>query len=687
MGMDQLWGKLGRKSDVWEEVSDLGDDGVEEGFGKQSRWQSTAGCIIDGVQGQWRWLRSTLKTAIFTPSVLIPCLVLFVVMVVCGLLVVHGFETAETNSRKQTATAVAEQTDLFFVRVLENAFVPLFTIAQFIKELPEFHLLDNKIGERCDPQIDVYNCTQSTSIPVKPGKEITHRDMTTLMSTEYGQMIFNKFDDIAAGIKANSGLDRSIANMQIAPKGVVAAIHPMVNCDDYEGDYCMNSTGAWGHDLLNDPDRKGIAIATVPADGVVTAGPLKIIQGDDTFIARLAINFPPDEGVTPEDWEHQMVVDGVRYPCWGFAVVILDWKRLKADSGIYEDFEAEGMQFKLTRTDIRDGKAKVVTIAESANPELIEADNITLALNTGDNGWVIAAGYDDGFSPGYKKWAYPLVFCISFVLAFMMMLVLVSKKQHQEILENLMPKKAIKKLAKGETVIERYKRVTIFFSDIVGYTKMSSEMTPLEVMNMLNGLYSQFDILAKKHDIYKVETIGDAYIAIAGAPDRCSGPRAAEKLTLFSLDALNCVKAFETADGSKIAIRIGLASGPVVAGVVGMSLPKYCLFGDTVNFAARMEQTGINMKLQICPVTHRMLIDAPNYNFHREERVDENGELGVECKGKGRQYTYWVNSATKLDKEKSTHVLSGSSSSGLRDDVLGKDDEEKGIRLEEGPSL
>lgn len=93
------------------------------------------------------------------------------------------------------------------------------------------------------------------------------------------------------------------------------------------------------------------------------------------------------------------------------------------------------------------------------------------------------------------------------------------------------------------------------------------------------------------------------------------------------------------------------------------------------------------MKLQICPVTHRMLIDAPNYNFHREERVDENGELGVECKGKGRQYTYWVNSATKLDKEKSTHVLSGSSSSGLRDDVLGKDDEEKGIRLEEGPSL
>jgi class 3 adenylate cyclase len=75
-------------------------------------------------------------------------------------------------------------------------------------------------------------------------------------------------------------------------------------------------------------------------------------------------------------------------------------------------------------------------------------------------------------------------------------------------------------LRKGETVVERYAQVTIFFSDIVGYTNMSSQMTPVEVMQMLSDLYSQTDVLGKKHSVYKVETIGDAYIAIAGAPKK-----------------------------------------------------------------------------------------------------------------------------------------------------------------------
>ena len=170
----------------------------------------------------------------------------------------------------------------------------------------------------------------------------------------------------------------------------------------------MNNTGAWGHDLLNDPNRVGIARATVPAPGVVTAGPLNLIQGGETFIARLAINFP-NQG--PKPWKHSMVVDNVEYPCWGFVVVLLNWKTLKDDSEIYENFEAEKSQFKLTRTDIKDGKTNVVTIAESAKSYLIEKDNVTLSLDTGDNDWVISVGYDDGFSPNYKKWAYPIVFC------------------------------------------------------------------------------------------------------------------------------------------------------------------------------------------------------------------------------------------------------------------------------------
>lgn len=90
-------------------------------------------CVVNNLTNTGLWLKSTFKTAFTTPSVLIPCTLLFVTLSVCGLLIVYGFDNAEAERRKQHAIAVAEQTDLFFVRVLERAFVPLFTMAQFIQ--------------------------------------------------------------------------------------------------------------------------------------------------------------------------------------------------------------------------------------------------------------------------------------------------------------------------------------------------------------------------------------------------------------------------------------------------------------------------------------------------------------------------------------------------------------------------
>ena len=534
---------------------------------------------------------------------------------------------------------MAEQTDLFFVRTLEKTFTPLFSMAQFIQELDVFHELDIAIGDRCDPKVDEFNCTESTSVPVKKGNETTHRDLIEFFDTEYGQEVQSKFDSIASGIKENSGLGKSLVNIQVAPKGVVSLLYPMVNCEDFDNGFCLNNTAAWGHDLLNDPERVAIAEATVPADGVVTAGPLPLLQGSDTFIARLPINM--------KGGNHSMVVDGVDYPCWGFAVVLIDWVRLKEESDIYKEFASKRMQFKLTRTDIVEDEEVVKTIAESSGSSVLANENITLDLDAGDNGWVIAIGYDDGFSPNYKRWAYPLSICAAFFFSILMMLVLVSKRQHEAILARLLPKRAIKKIRKGEQVVERYKMVSIFFSDIVGYTKMSSEMCPTEVMKMLNDLYTKFDELADKHKIYKLETIGDAYIAIGGAPNTCPGPEAAERVALFALDAIKVTESFRTDAGAQVFIRAGIASGPIVAGVVGSHLPKYTVFGDTVNFAARMEQTSKEMRLQVSPSTQRMLLDAPNYDFEWEDRYDDNGELGVELKGKGRQYTYWVNRAKK----------------------------------------
>lgn len=139
-----------------------------------------------------------------------------------------------------------------------------------------------------------------------------------------------------------------------------------------------------------------------------------------------------------------------------------------------------------------------------------------------------------------------------------------------------MPANIIQKLNKNETVVERYRLVSVFFSDIVGFTSLAGEMSPLQVMRMLNELYSEFDKIVEKHGVYKVETIGDAYMVVGGAPDKVPAPEAAQKVALFALELLEFVKNFRTSKGDRIYIRAGIASGPVVAGVVGKSMPRYC---------------------------------------------------------------------------------------------------------------
>ncbi|CAF0987530.1 unnamed protein product [Adineta steineri] len=213
---------------------------------------------------------------------------------------------------------------------------------------------------------------------------------------------------------------------------------------------------------------------------------------------------------------------------------------------------------------------------------------------------------------------------------------LAEKKKAEALLYQLLPAPVASQLMGGQPVTaESFESVTIYFSDIVGFTSLSSESTPLQVVDLLNDLYSVFDAVSENYDVYKVETIGDAYMVVSGLPTP-NGDLHAREIARLSLALLNAVLNFRIRHrpDKKLLLRIGIHSGPCVAGVVGLRMPRYCLFGDTVNTTSRMESNGKALRIHVSSSTNAILEKFGT--FELKLRGD------VEMKGKGKQRTYWL---------------------------------------------
>ncbi|XP_017947350.2 retinal guanylyl cyclase 2 [Xenopus tropicalis] len=213
----------------------------------------------------------------------------------------------------------------------------------------------------------------------------------------------------------------------------------------------------------------------------------------------------------------------------------------------------------------------------------------------------------------------------------------VEKQKTEKLLSQMLPPSVAEALKTGGTVEPEYfDHVTIYFSDIVGFTTISALSEPIEVVDLLNDLYTLFDAVLCNHDVYKVETIGDAYMVASGLPKR-NGNRHTAEIANMSLDILSSVGSFQMRHmpDVPVRIRIGLHSGPCVAGVVGLTMPRYCLFGDTVNTASRMESTGLPYRIHVNQSTAAIL-----RTLNERYKIELRGK--TELKGKGVEETFWL---------------------------------------------
>nr|VZI14703.1 unnamed protein product [Spirometra erinaceieuropaei] len=220
------------------------------------------------------------------------------------------------------------------------------------------------------------------------------------------------------------------------------------------------------------------------------------------------------------------------------------------------------------------------------------------------------------------------------------------KQKTEDLIAKMLPLPVAQALVAGNPVDpEAFDDVTIYFSDIVDFSLISAKSTPMQIVDLLNDIYSTFDASIENFDVYKVETIGDGYMVASGLPIR-NGKLHAGEVATMALELLNLSGSLVIRHLRDVSIRLrmGIHSGACVAGVIGLKMPRYCLFGDTVNTASRMKSSGEGGRIHVSPSTKAILEELGGYHLSHRGKVI--------LRGRGEIDSYWL-----VGKEKSTNPL------------------------------
>jgi class 3 adenylate cyclase len=208
--------------------------------------------------------------------------------------------------------------------------------------------------------------------------------------------------------------------------------------------------------------------------------------------------------------------------------------------------------------------------------------------------------------------------------------------RYRELLTSILPREVADRLQRGETVADLYEDVSVLFVDICNFTPLSARFPPIQVLSWLGRVFAAFDALVETHRLEKIKTIGDAYMVAGGFASGAEDHL--DAMMMLALDMIDAASAIPGPDGLAPQVRIGIHTGPVVAGVIGSRRFLYDLWGDTVNTASRMESHGLANTIQVTETVRARLADR--YSFERRHVI--------EVKGKGQMATWLLGTEARI---------------------------------------
>jgi class 3 adenylate cyclase len=448
----------------------------------------------------------------------------------------------------------------------------------------------------------------------------------------------------------------AIDDVQIAPYGHVEAIYPLVSARLNATGTLLGGDQGGGHDLFNASsvvaNRRQAAIQALTTRQLHVEGPSNLLStlttctssarickyGQFALVSRIPLFASTTAAEDPWSLGYRWAAapggpplgpftnvtgcnvvrsaatgaslcdtnatgDGRRF--WGFFSIVVVWNELLGLAGI-ERLDAE-YKWSIARSDeTSDGTdASPLVVVASSDGSLptsaYDAGEVSSVVRAYSSAWVITIEPRTGsLTPVLQDGAIAGVVVLAALITALIVFIALQQQLNDSLLHSMLPRHIVSRLRAGdENIAEHFEHVTLLFTDIVRFTDIVGTITPHETMAMLNDLFMDFDEIARGHGVAKLETVGDAFVGVAGISGERDPCVQALQMARCALDMVECAGRHELPTSGNMLIRVGLHCGPAVGGVVGRTLPHYSLFGDTINTTARMESNSLPGRIHV----------------------------------------------------------------------------------------